>query len=57
MFIACINLTRIGTEQKITDVKAMRQSNEVMQHELENLERENERLGIETAKLQGSIDR
>lgn len=44
-------------EQKITDCKAMRESNEVMQHELENLERENERLEIETEKLQGSVNR
>ena len=44
-------------EQKITDCKAMRESNEVMQHELENLERENDRLEKQTKQLQGSVDR
>lgn len=43
-------------EQKITDIKAMEETNEVMDQELNNLSYENERLGTESEKLEKSVE-
>lgn len=44
-------------EKKITDCKAMRQTNESMTREMENIRFNNERLKAENKKLEGSIGR
>lgn len=44
-------------EQKITDCKAMRETNMVMEIEMNNLKYNNERLSEENGKLQASVER
>lgn len=44
-------------EKKITDCRAMRQTNESMTREMENLQYNNDRLKAENEKLEGSVER
>ncbi len=44
-------------EKEITDRRAMRQTNESMTREMENLQYNNDRLKAENEKLEGSVER